>query len=177
MRAFMAMLSAFVLLFLGCPMMDNASASPVNGDYEWGQIVSPEALAEKRRDLGAMILPDVPEWRSCAVNLDYAAADPRMAHAELFIVLDLIDGGRWLAYRGPAGAQVMLAVPGHLAQSTFPVAITVEAIADDDLHVIDWTSYGAFPLGCGAGASTLRLLPRFDMSGTGGNLHIVGPAE
>lgn len=167
-----------VILFSGWFMVNSATSDPLgNGEYEWGQIVSPEALAEKRRSLQLTTLPDGTDWRSCVVHLDYSATDPKLAHAELFIVVDRIEDGRWLAYRGPIGAQVPLAIPGHLAQSTFPVAISIEAIADDDIHVIGWTSYGAFPLGCGGTASTLRLLDHFDMDGTGGNLHILGPSE
>lgn len=163
------------ILFLIGGMMAGGSAS--GESYEWGRIVSAEALSEKQASLQSAALTDIAATGTCIASLDYLETDPRMAKAELFILLDIVGEGHWLAYRGPVGPKLRLVVPAHLAQTTFSVTVSAEAIADDETHVISWTSYGSYPLTCGAGPSTLRLLDHFDMAGTGGNLHVLAPSE
>lgn len=163
-----------ILILIG-GMMLGGSAS--GGVYEWGRIVSAEALSEKRASLQSAALTDIAATGTSIVSLDYLETDPRMAKAEFFILLEFVGEAHWLAYRGPVRPKLRLVVPAHLSQAIFPVTVSVEAIADDDVHVINWTSYGSDPLTCGAGLSTLRLLDHFDMAGTGGNLHVLGPSE
>lgn len=163
-----------VAMFLsGGAMADEVSI----GNYDWGRIVSAEALSQKRAGLQAAKLPGGVPTQTCRVALDYAKDDPLMAGAQIYVLLDQVEGSRWLAYEGPAQPEIALTIPVIPDGAPQALGVFVEALAADDIHVSAWTSYGAFPINCDGGRTAFRLLDEFDMAGTGGNLHVVERAQ
>ncbi|MBK4215360.1 hypothetical protein JJJ17_05410 [Paracoccus caeni] len=148
----------------------SAADEPQDTEYNWGQIVSAEALSSHLDEVTSEI--PTPPIQICRFRLQYLD-DPRLLDARLLIILDFFDHSGWLAYDGPVAPEIDLDFPGEGPEDLVEARILVNAIARDDLHLVTWNSYRTYRFGCSAKPRTIRLLQDFDMDGTRGNLHLI----